>query len=53
MKDFLNKFMDAHRDPSDSELDAYPLLFRKTAAAVLDALGPKPFHVRAGLNAAV
>ena len=53
MKDFLNKFMDAHRDPDDGQLEEYTNLFARTAAAVASGLGPKPFHIRAGLNAAV
>ena len=53
MKDFLNKFMDAHRDPDDRQLDEYRTLFSRTAAAVASSLGARPFHIRAGLNAAV
>ena len=53
MKDFLNKFMDAHRNPDDGQLEEYTNLFARTAAAVASGLGPKSFHIRAGLNAAV
>ena|ERR1017187_10523622 len=53
MKDFLNKFMDAHRNPDDSQLHEYRNLFTRTAAAVASGLGPRPFHIRSGLNAAV
>ena len=53
MKDFLNKFMDAHRSPSTTEADEFRSLFARTSLAIHQALGRRPFHVRAGLNAAV
>jgi len=53
MKDFLNKFMDAHRNPSEEELAAFRKLFATTSEAIRSSLGSRPFHIRAGLNAAV
>lgn len=53
MKDFLNRFMRANRHPSTSELEEFRTIFANTTAAVLECLGERPFHVRAGLNAAV
>lgn len=53
MKDFLSKFMKKNRDASPETLDVSRELFQQTCIQVLEALGPKPFHIKAGLNAAV
>ena len=53
MKDFLSAFMDRHRYDTPDRIDAFRILFRRTMAAVLEKLGEKPFHIKAGLNAAV
>ncbi len=53
MKDFLNKFMASRRSPGDHELDRMREFFERTATVIQDELGEKPFHIRAGLNAAV
>lgn len=53
MKGFLNRFMRLHRHPSEEENAKYIDLFTQTAMAVVKYLGPKPFHIRRGLNAAV
>jgi uncharacterized protein with ParB-like and HNH nuclease domain len=53
MKQFLNNFMKDHRRPSAEKLTEFETLFKRTAEAVISHLGPKPFHIRAGLNAAV
>jgi len=53
MKDFLNTFMSVHRTASPSELAEHRSLFERTTEAVHERLGEKPFHVYAGLNAAV
>jgi uncharacterized protein with ParB-like and HNH nuclease domain len=53
MKQFLNDFMRINRRPPIEQLEEYETLFKRTADAVLNHLGPKPFHIRAGLNAAV
>lgn len=53
MKDFLSKFMKKNRDASEETLRANRDLFERTCHEVIASLGPKPFHVRAGLNVAV
>lgn len=53
MKDFLNRFMRLNRDPDVDTLQTFIESFRATTNAVLTALGERPFHIRAGLNAAV
>ncbi len=53
MKDFLNKFMAANRRPPQTRLDGFRDIFDRTARQVEEDLGEKPFHIRAGLNAAV
>ncbi len=53
MKDFLSQFMRRNRDASEERLESARNVFERTCAAVIAALGDKPFHVRAGLNAAV
>lgn len=52
MKDFLSRFMSAHRNPSKAQLAAYRSVFERVSNAVVTSLGRKPFHIRAGLNAA-
>lgn len=51
MKDFLSKYMDSVKDATN--ISTYENLFRDTVVAVHCALGPKPFHIHAGLNTAV
>lgn len=53
MKDFLSTFMDRHRYAGPDRLDSFRVLFQRTMTAILDELGEKPFHIKAGLNAAV
>jgi len=53
MKEFLNTFMREHRNPSQEVLAKYADTFRRTVASVVAVLGERPFHIRAGLNAAV
>ena len=51
MKTFLNGFMKKHQwDISDQP---YRDSFVSTAGRVMGALGPRPFHIRRGINAAV
>ena len=52
MKDFLSDFMDKHKKDDRSKLSAYEKLFTATTQAVRKHLGPRPFHIRAGLNVA-
>jgi hypothetical protein len=51
MKDFLTNFMINNKSGSDNQYHAK--IFKSTAQKVLTYLGDKPFHIRAGLNAAV
>ncbi|MGH8608955.1 MAG: DUF262 domain-containing protein [Gammaproteobacteria bacterium] len=53
MKDFLSKFMRKNRDAPQEVLTASRKIFERTCDAVIESLGEKPFHVRAGLNAAI
>ena len=53
LKDYLSKFMRRQRGISDEQRKKLRQLFEQTVQAVVTALGPKPFHVRAGLNSAV
>lgn len=53
MKDYLTKFMIKHRNPTDQSLKNSEDLFNGTCIAVIDSLGPKPFHIQLGLNTAV
>jgi hypothetical protein len=53
MKDFLSRFMKKNRAASAEALAATESNFKNTCKAILDSLGERPFHVRAGLNAAV
>jgi uncharacterized protein with ParB-like and HNH nuclease domain len=53
MNDFLSRFMDKNRNPSTKELEKYKDVFSTTCGRVVEALGDRPFHVKAGLNAAV
>jgi uncharacterized protein with ParB-like and HNH nuclease domain len=53
MKKFLNDFMKEHRRDLPAELEKFENLFKRTTDAVLRILGPKPFNLRTGLNAAV
>ena len=45
--------MKKNRNPTTETLLRSEIIFEQTCQRVLDALGSKPFHVRAGLNAAV
>jgi uncharacterized protein with ParB-like and HNH nuclease domain len=51
LKIFLNKFMAANRK-GDKNAE-YTELFNNVVSNVRKCLGPKPFHIRQGLNAAV
>jgi hypothetical protein len=53
MKDFLSKFMRHNRHVPDSDIVKLRSVFEQTCNAVLDMLGRKPFHIKAGLNSAV
>lgn len=51
MKRFLNVFMANHQ--RERNLEPYEKLFRDTCDRVLKCLGPKPFHIKRGINVAV
>ncbi len=53
LKDFLSKFLKKNRNPSPEVLAHSEKVFNRTCQQILETLGPKPFHIRAGLNAAV
>ncbi|MGQ4808744.1 hypothetical protein NKDENANG_02132 [Candidatus Entotheonellaceae bacterium PAL068K] len=53
MKDFLSKFMKANREIGQDVLQQFQKLFTMTCKAIVEHLGEKPFHIRAGLNSAV
>ena len=52
MKDFLSKFMNKNKDASQSALKQSASVFRETCVRLLESLGEKPFHLKAGLNVA-
>lgn len=51
MKRFLNVFMYKHQRERD--LDSYAKIFKETCDRVLGSLGPRPFHIKRGINVAV
>ena len=51
MKQFLNDYMRRHRREAKREL--YASAFLNTAKKVLKSLGPKPFHLKRGINVAI
>lgn len=53
MKGFLNTFMEINMNPKHSDLVLYREVFETTCQSVVDCLGARPFHIRAGLNASV
>jgi hypothetical protein len=53
MKDFLNDFMGHHQQLPAETITKFRDLFASTVVEVRRRLGPKPFHIHAGLNAAV
>ena len=53
MKEFLNNYMKVHKDAPTILVQRYRKLFEGALQRVLKTLGPKPFRIRAGLNAAI
>ena len=53
MKDFLSKFMSHNRNASTRKIAEFRNVFEQVVSIVHAALGAKPFHVSAGLNAAI
>ncbi|MCY3869096.1 MAG: DUF262 domain-containing protein [Gemmatimonadetes bacterium] len=53
MKDFLSRFVKKNKNAPQEMLKEYQNLLDGTCKAIVKSLGEKPFHIRAGLNAAV
>lgn len=53
MKTFLSEFMSENRKGQRFPLDECRTLFINTAESIHNHLGSKPFHIKAGLNAAM
>jgi len=53
MKDFISDFMARNKDASKPKLDEFKQVFVLAVENVRASLGRRPFHIRAGLNAAV
>ena len=53
MKNFLNEFMASKRSLDDEHVAKYRDIFLRATSAIEQELGPRPFHIRSGLNAAV
>jgi hypothetical protein len=51
MKQFLNDYMRRHR--KEAKKEPYSSTFLNTANKVLKSLGPRPFHLKRGINVAV
>jgi hypothetical protein len=50
MKEFLNRVMSRERDGTSEEVTLLTKRFQETAKAVIEKLGPRPFHIRGPLN---
>lgn len=53
MKNFLNKFMRKNQQADQDTLEQFQAVFESTTEVIHGTLGPRPFHIRTGLNAAV
>lgn len=53
MKEFLNKFLQKHRNPSDEFLSLCEVLFRDTIDVVWEIVGKRAFRPERALNTAV
>jgi uncharacterized protein with ParB-like and HNH nuclease domain len=53
MKAFLSKFMDSNKGGQRFSINQCKNLFEKTINNIYTQLGTKPFHIKAGLNAAM
>lgn len=51
MKDFLSNFMGKYKN-SENKMKEFKDIFEKTVSTINDKLEPKPFKIRAGVNAA-
>ncbi len=50
MKEFISNYMEEYQNSEDNR--RFVDTFRKTVKAIVEGLGPRPFHIRRGLNAA-
>ena len=50
MKDFLSAFMKENRNATKEKLDTFAQAFSNAVTLVIQCLGPKPFHLRQGVN---
>jgi uncharacterized protein with ParB-like and HNH nuclease domain len=53
MKDFLSEFMSTNKNANKNKIDEFKDTFISAVDKVYKYLGKKPFHIKAGLNAAV
>ena len=53
MKDFLSKYMNRHRNPSEQFINEEKKRFETVCKVVVEALGERPFRPRGRLNSAV
>jgi hypothetical protein len=53
MKDFLNRFMAGHRNPSVADADEFRTVFKDTVHIILNCIGPRAFRLGNVANAAV
>ena len=53
MKEYLSLYMFKHPNSTTENLEKKYNVFECTCNSMINSLGPKPFHVRSGLNAAV
>lgn len=53
MKEFLNKFMADHRDPSIKWIEEISVRFKKTAAVIVEKIGDRPFRPYGPINTSV
>lgn len=53
MKEFISEFMAKNKAAPETKLEEFEKAFVSTAEAVRESLGRRPFHIKAGLNAAV
>lgn len=53
MKDFLSQFMSINRSPSQERLEEFATTFKRTCEKIIETLGGRPFHIRAGMNSSV
>lgn len=53
MKEYLTKFMIANRNPNEEFLKKTNNLFSVVCQTLVEKLGEKPFHIRAGINTTV